>query len=55
MNLLTIIEELEEAVKALDPPFLALPEDGWTLEKLAYQRGMKDAYTKVVVELRKVK
>jgi hypothetical protein len=44
----SLIEELEAAIKALDSPFLALPEDGHTLESLAYRRGAKDAYQNVV-------
>jgi hypothetical protein len=43
-----VIAELEEAVRRLEPPFLALPEDGWTAEKLAYQRGARDAYLAVL-------
>jgi hypothetical protein len=39
-----LIEQMEAAVKALEPPFLALPELGQTAEQMAYRRGVRDAY-----------
>ncbi len=47
-----LIAELEAAAKALEPPFLALPEQGWTPEKMAYQRGAKHAYEAVISALK---
>ena len=47
-----VIEKLEFAIKALEPPFLALPEDGHTIESLAYRRGLRDAYQKVLDALK---
>jgi hypothetical protein len=44
-----IIEKLEEAIKALEPPFLALH---WTAEGLAYRRGARDAYIELLKALR---
>jgi hypothetical protein len=46
-----VIEELQEAVRALEPPFLALPERGETAEQMAYRRGARDAYVAVVTAL----
>jgi hypothetical protein len=46
------IAELEEAIRKLTPPFLALPEDGHTPESLAYARGARDAYQTVVDALK---
>ncbi|HEY1441361.1 MAG TPA: hypothetical protein VGF65_11095 [Mycobacterium sp.] len=51
-----LIADLQAAVRALEPPFLeppflALPEHGFTTENLAYRRGARDAYTKVLVVL----
>ena len=51
-KLLGIIAELETAAKALEPPFLALPEEGWTPEKLAYWRGAKHAHEAVISALK---
>ena len=48
-------DQIEAAVEGLKPPFLALPEQGWTVEKLAYQRGARDAYKAVLDALREVK
>jgi hypothetical protein len=50
-----IIEELQAAVRALEPPFLALPERGETAEQMAYRRGLRDAYTKVLIALNGVR
>lgn len=46
-----VIEELQAAIRALEPPFLALPERGETAEQMAYRRGVRDAYTKVLTVL----
>jgi hypothetical protein len=35
-------------------PFLALPEHGWNPERLAYQRGARDAYKKVIDALKEI-
>ena len=47
-----MVAELEEAVRKLEPPFLALPERGETTETLAYRRGARDAYQAVIALLR---
>jgi hypothetical protein len=49
-----LIEELEQAIRMLEPPFLGLPEHGWTPERLAYRRGARDAYAAVLEALRGV-
>jgi hypothetical protein len=46
-----IIADLEVAIDALAPPFLALPEHGYTAEVLAYRRGVRDAYSVVLKAL----
>jgi len=43
-----IIQGLRDAIRQLEPPFLALPEDGDTPETLAYRRGARDAYKNVL-------
>jgi hypothetical protein len=48
----SLVAELEEAVRKLEPPFLALPERGETAETLAYRRGARDAYQAVIALLR---
>ena len=50
----SIIRELEQAAESLTPPFMTLPEDGVSGEKLAYRRGARDAYIKVVASLREI-
>ena len=52
MIMVSIIDELERAIKELKPPFLGLPEEGHTAETLAYRRGARDAYTQVLETLR---
>lgn len=47
-DLPSILAALKDAVKGLEPPFLALPERGKTVESLAYQRGARDAYLAVI-------
>jgi hypothetical protein len=47
-----IIEGLEKAISELEPPFLALPENGDTAETLAYRRGARDAYRNVLDTLK---
>jgi hypothetical protein len=39
---------LKEAIDHLKPPFLALPEEGYTREMLAYRNGAHDAYSIVL-------
>jgi hypothetical protein len=41
-----LIEKLEEAIKALEPP-----EHAWTAEGLAYRRGARDAYIELLKAL----
>lgn len=48
------IRVLEATIKALTPPFLALPEHGLTPEKLAYRRGARDAYIIALAEFKKL-
>ena len=48
-----IVAQLEEALRRLEPPFLALPEQGETAEALAYRRGARDAYHLVLLALKK--
>lgn len=55
MTLDEMRDEIEAAVKGLEPPFLALPEQGWTADKLAYQRGARDAYKAVLEVLKQLK
>lgn len=54
MTLAETIQGLEAAIKGLEPPFLALPEQGWSAEKLAYQRGARAAYGKVLACLKEI-
>jgi hypothetical protein len=51
MRIPGIVEELQGAIKALEAPFLAVPEHGYTPEKLAYRRGARDAYIEVLKAL----
>jgi hypothetical protein len=44
-----LIEELQAAIDALHSP--TLPERGGTAENLAYRRGVRDAYVKVLEAL----
>jgi hypothetical protein len=43
-----VIEQLRQAIKELEPPFLALPEAGGNPVILAYRRGARDAYQRVL-------
>jgi hypothetical protein len=52
-DLCRIIDELKEAIKALEAPFLALPEHGLSSESEAYRRGARDAYILVLEALSK--
>lgn len=54
MIIAAVIKGLEDAVKKLEPPFLALPERDETAETLAYWRGARDAYQKVIDTLREL-
>lgn len=47
-----LIADLEEALRQLEPPFLALPERDETAEALAYRRGARDAYQAVLDALK---
>lgn len=49
-----IIEGLRDAIEKLEPPFLALPENGDTAETLAYRRGARDAYQIVLDTLERL-
>jgi hypothetical protein len=48
LNKPAIILELQEAIKRLEPPFLGLPEHGFTVESMAYRKGLYDAYVIVL-------
>jgi hypothetical protein len=53
-DLYSIINELKEAIKALEAPFLALPEHGLSSESEAYRRGARDAYIIILKALEEV-